>query len=52
MKNPIRTNYENKQMELIKDWEHQVSEVVSKGMGLLAKPTAWHVQKDVPSTCN
>ena len=50
MRNSIRTDYEKKQIELIKDWEQQVPGVVSKGMGLLAKPAAWLVQKVVPQS--
>ena len=44
------TDYEKRQIELIKDWEQQVPGVVSKGVGLLAKPAAWLVQKVVPQS--
>ena len=40
MSNFIMSEYENKQVELIKVWEQQVPGVVSKGVGLLAKPAA------------
>ena len=45
-----RSAYENKQIELIKDWEKQVPGVVSKSIGLLAKPAVWLVQKVVPQS--
>ena len=44
------SDYENRQIELIKDWEQQVPGVVSKGVGLLAKPAAWLVQQVVPQS--
>lgn len=44
------SDYENRQIELIKDWENQVPGVVAKGVGLLAKPAAWLVQKVVPQS--
>lgn len=50
MSNFILSEYENKQVELIKDWEQQVPGVVSKGVGLLAKPAVWLVQKVVPQS--
>ena len=50
MSNFIMSEYENKQVELIKEWEQQVPGVVSKGVGLLAKPAAWLVQKVVPQS--
>jgi len=50
LSNFIMSEYENKQVELIKDWEQQVPGVVSKGVGLLAKPAAWLVQKVVPQS--
>jgi len=50
LSNFILNEYENKQVELIKDWEQQVPGVVSKGVGLLAKPAVWLVQKVVPQS--
>ena len=44
------SDYENRQIELIKDWEQQVPGVVSKGVGLLAKPAPWLVQQVVPQS--
>ena len=44
------SDYENRQIELSKDWEQQVPGVVSKGIGFFAKPAAWLVQQVVPQS--
>ncbi len=43
-----RTAYEEKQIELIREWEREEPGVVSKAIGILTQPLAWLVQQVIP----